>query len=84
MTRSETLAIPVNEAEAILDPFWDSALSGLDQWTVEPGGGCIFGSSNTMFPGLPLENCEYMLDVYREACAGSIAGFVRGPLSESP
>ena len=29
--------IPINEAEAILDPFWDPALSELGQWTVEHG-----------------------------------------------
>ncbi len=29
--------ISINEAEAILDPFWDSSLSELNQWTVEPG-----------------------------------------------
>ncbi len=33
-----------------------------------PGGGYIFSSSNTIFPGMPLENYEYMLDVYREFC----------------
>lgn len=34
-----------------------------------PGGGYIFGTSNTIFPGMPLENYEYMLKVYREWCA---------------
>ena len=34
-----------------------------------PGGGYIFGTSNTIFPGMPLENYEYMLSVYREFCA---------------
>ncbi len=29
--------VPINEAEAILDPFWDPSLSELSQWTVEPG-----------------------------------------------
>ena len=33
-----------------------------------PGGGYIFGTSNTIFPGMPLENYEYMLQVYREFC----------------
>ncbi|MBT3380914.1 MAG: hypothetical protein HN742_12570 [Lentisphaerae bacterium] len=33
-----------------------------------PGGGYVFGTSNTIFPGMPLENYEYMLDVYREFC----------------
>jgi hypothetical protein len=29
--------VPFNEAEAILDPFWDPSLSELNHWTVEPG-----------------------------------------------
>jgi uroporphyrinogen decarboxylase len=32
------------------------------------GGGYIFGTSNTIFKGMPLENYEYMLDVYRDFC----------------
>jgi uroporphyrinogen decarboxylase len=31
-----------------------------------PGGGYIFGTSNTIFPGMPLENYEYMLEVFWE------------------
>ncbi len=31
-----------------------------------PGGGYIFSTSNTIFPGMPLTNYEYMLDVFRE------------------
>lgn len=34
-----------------------------------PGGGYIFGTSNTIFAGMPLENYEYMLAVHREFCA---------------
>lgn len=34
-----------------------------------PGGGYIFGTSNTIFPGMPLENYEYMLEVYRDFVA---------------
>ena len=34
-----------------------------------PGGGYIFGTSNTVFPGMPLAHYEYMLRVYREFCA---------------
>jgi uroporphyrinogen decarboxylase len=34
-----------------------------------PGGGYIFGTSNTIFPGMPLRNYEYMLEVYIEFCA---------------
>lgn len=33
-----------------------------------PGGGYIFSTSNTIFKGLPLENYEYMLQVYRDFC----------------
>ena len=29
--------IPINMAEAIIEPFWSPGLSGLDQWTVTPG-----------------------------------------------
>lgn len=36
-----------------------------------PGGGYIFGTSNTIFPGMPLEHYECMLDVLREFEAGS-------------
>jgi uroporphyrinogen decarboxylase len=30
-----------------------------------PGGGYVFSSSNTIFRGVPLENYEYMVEVYR-------------------
>ena len=30
-----------------------------------PGGGYIFSTSNTVFPGMPLEYYEYMLEVFR-------------------
>ena len=30
-----------------------------------PGGGYVFSTSNTIFPGLPLANYEWMLDVFR-------------------
>ena len=33
-----------------------------------PGGGYIFSTSNTIFKGMPLENYEYMLQVYRDFC----------------
>jgi uroporphyrinogen decarboxylase len=45
----------------------ESALYCLEH--AAPGGGYIFGTSNTIFPGMPLENYEYMLRVYREFCA---------------
>lgn len=31
--------IPINVAEAILEPFWTPDLSGLDRWTVDPDPG---------------------------------------------
>lgn len=34
-----------------------------------PGGGYIFGTSNTIFPGMPLAHYEYMLEVFREYTA---------------
>ncbi len=42
----------------------ESALYCLEQ--ASPGGGYVFSTSNTVFPGMPLENYEYMLDVYNE------------------
>ena len=33
-----------------------------------PGGGYIFSTSNTIFPGMPLAHYEYMLEVFREYC----------------
>jgi uroporphyrinogen decarboxylase len=32
------------------------------------GGGYVFSTSNTIFPGMPLEHYEYMLEVFREWC----------------
>jgi uroporphyrinogen decarboxylase len=43
-----------------------SALYCLEHGT--PGGGYIFSSSNTIFPGMPLANYHYMLAVFREFC----------------
>ncbi len=34
-----------------------------------PGGGYIFSTSNTIFPGMPLAHYEYMLAVFAEFCA---------------
>jgi uroporphyrinogen decarboxylase len=45
----------------------ESALYCLEHGS--PGGGYIFATSNTIFPGMPLENYEYMLDVFREFTA---------------
>lgn len=33
-----------------------------------PGGGYIFSSSNTIFPGMPLKHYEFMLRCFREFC----------------
>jgi uroporphyrinogen decarboxylase len=44
----------------------ESALYCLEN--ASAGGGYIFGTSNTIFPGMPLQNYEYMLDVYHEFC----------------
>ena len=35
-----------------------------------PGGGYIYSSSNTIFPGMPLKNYEFMLKVFKDFCAG--------------
>ncbi len=42
----------------------ESALYCLEN--AAPGGGYIFGTSNTIFPGMPLEHYEYMLEVFNE------------------
>lgn len=42
----------------------ESALYCLEH--ASAGGGYIFGTSNTIFPGMPLEHYEYMLEVFRE------------------
>jgi uroporphyrinogen decarboxylase len=49
-----------------------SALYCLEHGT--PGGGYIFSTSNTIFPGMPLENYEYMVEVYREFCTRRRSG----------
>lgn len=43
------------------------------------GGGYIFGSSNTIFPGMPLRNYEIMLDEFRSWCSGSGQDIRRPP-----
>lgn len=49
------------------DAIRESALYCLEN--ASPGGGYIFGTSNTIFKGMPLANYEYMLRVYREFIA---------------
>jgi len=44
----------------------DSAMYCLEH--ASPGGGYVFATSNTVFPGMPLENYEYMVSVFREFC----------------
>ncbi|MBX7258820.1 MAG: hypothetical protein K1Y02_20830 [Candidatus Hydrogenedentes bacterium] len=34
------MAVPINVAEAIIEPFWNPDLSGLPKWTVEPREEC--------------------------------------------
>jgi len=50
------------------DAIRSSALYCLEH--ASEGGGYIFGTSNTIFPGMPLANYEYMLEVYNEFVAG--------------
>jgi len=33
-----------------------------------PGGGYVFSTSNTIFPGIPLSNYQHMLNVFHEFC----------------
>ncbi len=49
-----------------LEAIRESAIYCLEN--AAPGGGYIFGTSNTIFPGMPLKHYEYMLEVYREFC----------------
>ena len=42
----------------------ESALYCLEH--ASPGGGYIFSTSNTIFPGMPLKHYEYMLEVFDE------------------
>jgi len=42
----------------------DSALYCLEHGS--PGGGYVFATSNTIFPGMPLEHYDYMLDVFHD------------------
>lgn len=52
--------------EGPLEAIRESALYCLEH--ASPGGGYIYGTSNTIFKGMPLDNYEYMLNVYREWC----------------
>lgn len=50
------------------DAIRESALYCLEN--ASPGGGYIYGSSNTIFPGMPLKNYELMLKIYDEFVNG--------------
>ena len=50
--------------EGPLEAIKKSALYALEN--AAAGGGYIFGSSNTIFPSVPLEHYEFMLQVFRE------------------
>ena len=52
------------------DAIRESALYCLEH--ASPGGGYIYGSSNTIFPGMPLDNYEYMLKVYKDFNSGRL------------
>lgn len=49
-----------------LEAIRQSVLYALDN--AAPGGGYIFSTSNTIFPGMPLEHYEYMLEVFEQWC----------------
>jgi len=42
------IPIPINEAEAIFEPFWDPSLSELSQWTIAPDVGSGGGAASTV------------------------------------
>jgi uroporphyrinogen decarboxylase len=52
-----------------LEAIRESVLYALN--SAAPGGGYVFSTSNTIFPGMPLEHYEYMLEVFREWCQKS-------------
>lgn len=66
------MALMGNVQCSLLQEGPDSAIRRSARYCLEhasPGGGYIFGTSNTIFPGMPLRNYEYMLSVYRDFCA---------------
>jgi len=65
------LALMGNVQCSLLQDGPDEAIRRSARYCLEnaaPGGGYIFGTSNTIFPGMPLRNYEYMLEVYRDFC----------------
>lgn len=65
------LALMGNVQCSLLQDGPDEAIRASARYCLEnagPGGGYIYSTSNTIFPGMPLRNYEYMLEVYREFC----------------
>lgn len=66
------LALMGNVQCSLLQDGPEEAIRASTRYALEhgtPGGGYIFSTSNTIFPGMPLENYEFMLRVYRDFCA---------------
>jgi len=61
--------LPVDAADGPPEAIGESARYCLEH--ASPGGGYIFGTSNTIFDGMPLAHYEIMLDVYRDWCGRS-------------
>lgn len=49
-----------------LDAIRESVLYALNN--AAEGGGYVFSTSNTIFPGMPLEHYEYMLEIFHNWC----------------
>jgi uroporphyrinogen decarboxylase len=67
------MALMGNVQCSLLQDGPDSAIKASALYALESCGhdsGYIFGSSNTIFKGLPLKNYEYMLSVYHDFCKG--------------
>ncbi|MFW5857065.1 MAG: uroporphyrinogen decarboxylase family protein [Planctomycetota bacterium] len=69
-----TLALMGNVQCSLLQDGPPEAIRESARYCLEhasPGGGYIFGTSNTIFDGMPLKHYEIMLDVYRDWCGRS-------------
>ena len=65
------LALMGNVQCSLLQDGPDEAIERSARYCLEhasPGGGYIFSTSNTIFPGMPLRNYEYMLEVFETFC----------------
>ena len=63
------LALMGNVQCSLLQDGPDDAIRASARYCLEhgaPGGGYIFSTSNTVFPGMPLAHYEYMLEVFHE------------------